>query len=65
MHWYVKVFMEDGDWYACVAEAKTPRMAEYLACKHYRDDGHEVEFASAEIFNTFEHGDQSDYEILT
>lgn len=65
LQWYVRVFMEDGSWNACVSVADTDRMAEYVAVKGYRDDGYEVDFAEAELFNTFEHGDPRDYEIFS
>lgn len=57
--------MQDGDWYACVVDASTARAAELVARRWYQNEDYDVEAVEAEMFNTFEHGDVSDYEILT
>jgi hypothetical protein len=64
MYFYVTVETEDGDYYV-VANAGNEYYAEKLAKKYYQEDGEIVLSAQAEMFNTFEHGDYKDYEILT
>lgn len=65
MHFYTRVYMHDGDWYACVVDTSNTGAAEYIARKDYQHQGYDVESVEAELFNTFEHGDPQDYEILT
>lgn len=57
--------MHDGDWYACVVDANTAGVAELVARRWYQNEDYDVESVQAELFNTFEHGDPGDYEILT
>lgn len=63
MQFLVSVDTEDGT-YRCVVVASNEFYAEKKAMKFYEDDGAEVYGADAEMFNTFEHGDPSDYEVL-
>lgn len=63
MHFYTTVETDDGDYY-CVVCASSEYYAERKAMRHYKEEGEEVFKASAEMFNTFEHGDINDYEII-
>ncbi|CAB4134462.1 hypothetical protein UFOVP273_81 [uncultured Caudovirales phage] len=64
MWFLVTVEMQDGDSYRCVADASSTYYAEKAAIQHYKNDGHYVDNAEAEMFNTFEHGDISDYTVV-
>jgi len=66
MHWYCRVYDEDGDWTAYCVWAPT----EYRAMKKLGNyildvEGYTAESIVAEMWNTFEHGDINDYEILS
>lgn len=63
MHFFVNVETDDGD-YRCVVCASSEYYAERKAVRYYKDEGEEVHSAQAEMFNTFEHGDINDYEII-
>lgn len=63
MHFYVAVDTDSGTYY-CVACAGSEFYAEKKAMSHYREEGEEVYSAEAQMFNTYEHGDITDYEIL-
>lgn len=64
MHFLVNVDTDNGT-YTCVAYASSEYYAEKKAMAHYRNDGEEVYHAAAEMFNSFEHGDLNDYDIIT
>lgn len=66
MHWYCRVYDEEGEWTAYCIWAPT----EYRAIKrlgNYINDveGYVAESIEAEMWNTFEHGDINDYEVLS
>lgn len=64
MFWLVKVYIDDGTHYICVARASSEAQAEYLARRFYQNEGEIVECAEAEMFNSFEHGDTRSYELV-
>jgi len=64
MFWLVKVYTEDGEHYNCVANTGSEAHAELLARKHYQREGEVVELCEAQMFDTYEHGDPEDYEIV-
>ena len=64
MFWLVKVYIDDGTHYTCVARAVSEAQAEFLARKYYRNEGEVVESTEAEMFNSFEHGDTRSYELV-
>lgn len=61
MHWYVRCYDENEEWTACVVHSNSPHTAEKIALDWYED----AVYAEAEMFNTFEHGDPNNYEILS
>lgn len=66
VHWLTEVEDQDGEWWRIVVYANSEREANLKAKQHYRDnEGMEVWDADSELFDTFRHGDLSDYEILT
>lgn len=65
MYWLVQVYTDDGDYYTCVANASSEAQAEFLGRRHYIREGEFVEGTHAEMFNNYEHGDPTDYEIVT
>jgi hypothetical protein len=64
MFWFVRVYTSDDEWINIVANANAEADAEFLARTYAIDEGHQVYDARAEVFNSFEHGDPQDYEIL-
>lgn len=65
IYWLVEVEDENNDWTRCVVRASSEKQACFKARQWYTNDGMEVWDVSAEEFNTFDHGDISDYNILT
>lgn len=64
MFWLVKVYVDGGEHYNCVAEAGSEYYAEKKARTHYKEEGEFVVDVEAEMFDTFAHGDPDDYEII-
>jgi len=64
MFWLVRVYIDDGEHYNCVANAGSEAQAEFFARKHYQREGEVVELCEAEMFNDYEHGDPEDYTIV-
>lgn len=65
MHFLVNVEVEDEGTYRCVVNSGSEFHAARVARKYYSDDGYVVNHVEAEMFNTYEHGDPEDYNILT
>lgn len=65
MFFRVSVETEDNGTFYCVVETNSMNAAERIALRHYKDEGEVVESAEAEMFNSFEHGDPEDYDILS
>lgn len=63
MYFLVRVETDNGT-YNCVAVANSEFSAEHKATDYYRGDGEEVWHAQAEMFNSFEHGDINNYNIV-
>ena len=69
MHWYCRVYDEEEDWTAYCVWAPT----EYRATRRLSAYLHDVEGITTdsisdfqiEMWNTFEHGDINDYEVLS
>jgi hypothetical protein len=64
MYWFCRVYTDDGDHYNCVAHATNEFAAAKAARSFYKDEGEIVVDVEAEMFNSFEHGDPNDYEIV-
>lgn len=64
MYWFCKVYVDGGEHYNCVASAGSEFYAARLARTHYTNEGEFVVDVEAEMFNSFEHGDPNDYEIV-
>lgn len=64
MYWFCKVYVDGGEHYNCVAHATNEFAAAKAARFFYKDEGEIVVNVEAEMFNSFEHGDPSDYEIV-
>lgn len=65
MWWLCTVWVDGGEYYRCVAKAGNDYYATKLAREHYRQEGEIVVDVEAEMFNSFEHGDPGDYEIVS
>lgn len=65
MHFLCTVTVDGGEWYRCVASAGSEYYAAKKAKQFYKEQGEFVLDVETEMFNTFEHGDISDYEIVT
>lgn len=64
MYWFCKVYVDGGEHYNCVANAGNEFWAAKNARKYYQEEGEFVVDVETEMFNTFEHGDPNDYEIV-
>ena len=64
MFFLVEVETADGA-YRCVVNTSSEYYAERKARVYYKSEGEIVLDATAEVFDTFQHGDPEDYEILT
>lgn len=64
MFWYCKVYTDGGEHYNCVASAGNEYWASKNAREYWKDEGEVVVDVEVEMFNTFEHGDPSDYIIV-
>jgi hypothetical protein len=66
MHWYCRVYDEDDEWTAyCVWAASEYRATVRLANYILDVEGYTASGIECEMWNTFEHGDINDYEILS
>jgi hypothetical protein len=69
VHWYCRVYDNSGDWTAyCVHGASEYRAERKLLLYLYDVEGmtgDEIKKTELEPWNTFEHGDINDYEILS
>ena len=65
MFFLCTVYTDEGDYYRYVASTGSEFHAARLARNHAKNEGLIVEDVEAEIFDTFEHGDPDDYEIIT
>lgn len=54
----------DSGTYHCVARASNYGYAELKAMEFYTNEGMECFHAEAEMFNTFSHGDITNYDIV-
>jgi hypothetical protein len=64
MYWFCKVYVDGGEHYNCVASAGNDYWAAKNARKYYQNEGEFVTDVEAEMFNSFEHGDPTDYTIV-
>lgn len=64
MHFLVTTHLKSGDYINCVVWANSIYRAEKKAVLFWADEGEDVHYAEAELFDTFEHGDITDYEII-
>ena len=66
MHWYCRVYDEDGEWTAYCVWAPTEYRAVKKLGAYIQDvEGYTASHIECEMWNTFEHGDISDYEVLS
>jgi hypothetical protein len=65
VHWYCRVYDDEGEWTAyCVVAPTEYRAIKWLG-EHILDvEGYTADSIDAEPWNTFEHGDINDYEII-
>ena len=64
MIFFCKVYVDGGEHYNCAVSSGSEFHAARVARKHYEDEGENVLEVEAEMFNTFEHGDYQDYDVL-
>ena len=65
MWWLCTVWVDGGEHYRCVAKSGSEYYAQKLARQYFKSEGEFVVDVEAEMFDTFAHGDVSDYEIVT
>lgn len=65
MYFYVTVVTEGSGTYYLAVYEQDMYWAEQKAIKYLQEEGELIEYAEAVEFDTFEHGDPSDYEILS
>lgn len=63
-HFYVSVETKEDGAYNCVVVAPNDNIAQWKAKKYYQQEGYTVVDTDIQLFNTFEHGDYSDYEVI-
>lgn len=64
MHFFVKTHLKNGDYINSVVVANSLYRAEKKAVIFWADEGEDVYYAESELFDTFEHGDITHYEII-
>ena len=64
MFFLVQVETEDNGTFTCVANSTSEYYAEKAARNYYREEGEIVAEVTAEMFNSFEHGDPRDYTMV-
>ena len=66
MHWYCRVYDKEGEWTAWCMWAPSEYRAIRRLGNYISDvEGYVAESIEAEMWNTFEHGDINDYEVLS
>lgn len=66
MHWYCKVYDEIDDWTAYCVWAPTEWEAARKLSLYVQDvEGYNFSEIVAEMWNTFQHGNINDYEVLS
>lgn len=63
MWWLCTVWVDGDEYYRCAVRAGNDYYASKLAREHYKREGEFV--VETEMFDTFEHGDPEDYEIVS
>lgn len=65
MWWLCTVWVDGGEYYRCAVRSGSEYHAAKLARDYYKSEGEFVVETEAEMFDTFEHGDPEDYQIVT
>ena len=66
MHWYCRVYDEHGDWTAyCVWNSTEWGASKKLSLYAQDVEGYDPSDIECEMWNTFQHGNINDYEVLS